>query len=173
MKRQQFQGIKVLLFASCLLTLSTAVSAENSGPVVRDWTLTDVAGATVNYYSDSQDSVSIILFWATWCPFCRTLMPHLQTVADEFEARAVKFYALNVWEDGDPQKYFRENGYTFRLLLMADLVAEDYGVLGTPGLFVLDKNHHIVYFRRSGEKDSDVELAVREAIQQALVTDHN
>jgi len=169
--QQQFAGLKIWLFASCLLILSATVSADTPETVVKDWTLTDATGTTVNYYSDSRGSVSVILFWATWCPFCRTLMPHLQIIADEFEASKVKFYALNVWEDGDPQKYFRENGYTFRLLLMGDLVAEDYGVPGTPGLFVLDKNHRIVYLRRSGENDDDVEVAVREAIRLALATD--
>jgi len=168
MKSQHFQAMKGLIFAGCLAILSVPVSADNSGTVVKDWTLTDEAGAAVNYYEDSLDSVSIIMFWATWCPYCRTLMPHLQHIADEFEGRAVKFYALNVWEDGDPQKYFREKGYTFHLLVLADLVAEDYGVRGTPGLFVLDKNHRIVYLRRSGENDNAVEVAVRDAIKRAL-----
>ncbi len=81
------------------------------------------------------------------------------------------FYALNVWEDGDPQEYFQENGFTFRLLLLADLVAEDYGVKGTPGLFVMDQSHRILYIRQSGEDDVDVKIAVREAIKKVLSSD--
>ncbi len=133
-----------------------------------DWNLGDAQGRSVDYYADSGESVSVILFWATWCPYCRSLMPHLQALANKYKNRAVKFYALNVWEDGDPEEYFRENGYTFRLLLMADLVAEDYGIKGTPGLFVMDQSHQILYIRQAGEDDVDVSTAVREAIQQTL-----
>jgi thiol-disulfide isomerase/thioredoxin len=133
--------------------------------------LSDANGAPLVYYADSKENVSIILFWATWCPYCLSLMPHLQEVANEYKDSAVKFYALNVWEDGDPKKYFQENEFTFHLMLMADLVAEDYGVLGTPGLFVIDQSHRVVYARQLGEDDVDVKIAVREAIQRTLVTD--
>lgn len=171
MKRYYISIARRLFIATCMLLLSASVLAENNETFAGDWTLKDVAGISLNYYADSNDSVSVILFWATWCPFCRSLMPHLQQVADEFEDKAVKFYALNVWEDGNPEKHFLEKGFTFRLLLLADLVAEDYKVLGTPGLMVMDKSHRIVYMRQSGEKDIAVKAAVREAILRALDAD--
>jgi len=171
MKRYHFSITRSLFIAICMLLLSAFVLAENNETFARDWTLSDAAGTSLNYYADSNDSASVILFWATWCPFCRSLMPHLQQVADEFEDRTVKFYALNVWEDGDPDKYFQEKEFTFQLLLLADLVAEDYGVLGTPGLMVMDKSHRIVYKRQSGENDIDVKAAVRKAIQRVVDDD--
>lgn len=114
--------------------------------------------------------VSRHLFASKLCQFTEQ-KNQLQQVVDEFKDKAVKFYALNVWEDGNPEKHFQEKGFTFRLLLLADLIAEDYGVLGTPGLMVMDKGHRIVYMRQSGENDIDVKLAVREAIQQVLDAD--
>lgn len=171
MKRYHFSITRSLFIVICMLLLSASVWAENNETLGRDWALSDAVGTSLNYYADSNDSVSVILFWATWCPFCRSLMPHLQQVADEFADKTVKFYALNVWEDGDPEKYFQEKGFSFQLLLFADLVAEDYGVLGTPGLMVMDKSHRIIYIRQSGEKDIAVETAVREAILRALDAD--
>jgi len=135
-----------------------------------DWTLEDPAGEPLNFYTDARDNVSVVLFWATWCPYCRTLMPHLQDVADEFDDRPVRFYALNVWEDGDPLRYMEENGFSFRLLMLADLVAEDWGVKGTPGLFVVGPSRRILYRRSSGEDDAAVSRAVRRAIGNALRT---
>lgn len=171
LQRHIYSNMKSLLIVSCLHFVSLPVSADNNIHTVRDWTLTDANEVTVKYYEDSRQSVSVILFWATWCPYCRSLMPHLQEVADEYKNRQVKFYALNVWEAGDPQEYFRENGFTFRLLLLADFVAEDYGVKGTPGLMVMDQSHRILYIRQSGEDDVDVKIAMREAIQKVLPSD--
>lgn len=171
LQRYIYSNMQSLFVISCLHLVSLSVSADNSMHRVKDWTLTDASEVTVNYYADSQQSVSVILFWATWCPYCRSLMPHLQEVADEYKNRQVRFYALNVWEDGDPQQYFQENGFTFRLLLLADLVTEDYGVKGTPGLFVMDQSHRVLYIRQSGEDDVDVKIAVREAIKKVLSSD--
>ena len=75
---------------------------------------------------------------------------------------------MNIWEDGDPAKYMAENGFTFKLLITADLVAEEYGVKGTPGLFVIDSKHRVRYMRRSGEDELVVKTAVEKAIESLL-----
>ena len=154
----------------CLLLVCVAVGARTAdiGDAAPDWSLKTPAGEQVQYYADSKDQVSVVLFWATWCPFCRALMPHIQIVADEFKGSPVRFYALDVWEDSDPVAYMKEHGYTFSLLMSAEPVAAAYGVLGTPGLFVVDKAHAIQYLRVSGEDDLDVEIALRETITAVL-----
>ena len=151
-----------------LACLPWAASAAGVGDVAPDWSLKSPTGEQVQYYADSNDQVSVVLFWATWCPFCRTLMPHIQTLADEFKHRPVRFYALNVWEDADPVAYLKEHGFTFSLLLTAEAAADAYGVKGTPGLLVVDKTHAIRYVRVSGDDDLEVEIALRETIAAAL-----
>ncbi len=151
-----------------LACLPCAVSAAGAGDLAPDWSLKSPTGDTVQYYADSQGQVSVLLFWATWCPFCRKLMPHIQTIADEFAQQPVRFYALNVWEDADPVTYLKEHGFRFSLLLAAESAAAAYGVKGTPGLFVVDKQHRIRYLRVSGEDDLDVEIALRETIADIL-----
>ncbi|MBI1732836.1 MAG: TlpA family protein disulfide reductase [Gammaproteobacteria bacterium] len=143
-------------------------SAAGVGDTGPDWTLHAPSGQQINFYADSKDKVSVILFWATWCPYCRTLMPHIQTVADEFKDQPVRFYALDVWEDSDPVAHMKKHGFTFTLLLNAEPAADAWGVLGTPGLFVVDESHTIRYQRVSGEDDLDVEIALRETIAAAL-----
>lgn len=138
------------------------------GDMAPDWSLQTPAGESVRFHADSEGHVSVVLFWATWCPFCRRLMPHIQTVADEFSGSPVRFYAIDVWEDGDPAGHFREHGFTFTLLLSGEPVADAWGVRGTPGLFVVDRNHRVIYQRSAGEDDLDVELALRETIGAAL-----
>lgn len=152
-----------------LLVLARGTAALGVGDAAPDWALRKPPGAgQIQYHSDSNGQVSVLLFWATWCPFCRTLMPHIQTIADEFRDQPVRFYALNVWEDADPVAYLEEHGFNFVLLLDAEQVAGAYGVRGTPGLFVVDQQHRVRYLRVSGEDDMDVEIALRETIAAAI-----
>jgi thiol-disulfide isomerase/thioredoxin len=158
----------LFIWLQLLASASSVAVAAGVGDDAPDWSLKSPAGAQVNFYADSKDQISVILFWATWCPYCRELMPHIQAVADEFKGKPVRFYALNVWEDSDPVAHMQQHGFTFSLLLAAERAADEFGVKGTPGLFVVDKSHVIRYMRVSGEDDLDVEIALRETIAAAL-----
>lgn len=97
-------------------------------------------------YPEDLEGPTIILFWATWCPYCKALMPHLQSIVDEFPGQ-VRVVALNIREDGDPAAYLAEYGYDFRLVANADPAAELWGVKGTPGLFLADASGRVVFDR--------------------------
>jgi thiol-disulfide isomerase/thioredoxin len=151
---------------TAIMTLSLLAASVSAGDaddreLVPDWTLQGADGTPLNFYQHSADRPAVILFWATWCPYCRQLMPHLEKLRQEFAPAGVNFYALDIWEDGDPVAYMKENGYGFHLLLNGDEVAKTYGVKGTPGLFVVDANRAVLYVRKSGTSPTRVESDLR------------
>ena len=87
---------------------------------------------------------TVVLFWATWCPYCKALMPHLQSIIEEY-AGEIEVLALDFREDGDPREYLAEMGYDFRLFPTADAVAAAWGVRTTPGLFLVDASGRVVF----------------------------
>lgn len=135
----------LLVLVFTLLPASAAFPRPpNVGDVAPDWTLENKEGESVNYYEASEGKVSIVLFWATWCPYCRRLMPHLQSVIDECGEK-VDLIAISIFEedDADPAGYLAEYGYQFRLIEKGEEIAELYGVRGTPGLFLVDREGQI------------------------------
>ncbi len=118
----------------------------------------------IDFYAAAEDRVSIVFFWATWCPYCRALIPHLQRLSGELD---IPVFALNVWEDSDPRNYFKKRGISFKLLLDAEAVAASYGIKGTPGLFVVGGDHLVRYARTPAETAGEAEIAVRQAIAAA------
>ena len=159
----------ILIFT--LLPISSAWSQPvNFGDTAPDWELKNKEGETVNYYQDSENKVSVILFWATWCPYCATLMPHLEVVYRKYRNKGLQFYAVDIYEDGkiDPVEYFETKEYSYTLLLAGDEVAKTYGVKGTPGLYVIDKDKKVIYKRPAGVSDVLVTQNIDLKIKQAL-----
>jgi len=105
------------------------------------------------------DGVDIYFFWASWCPYCKTLMPHLQSMRIEY-GDAVTVYALNIRDEEMPEVFMLENGYDFVLIPEADPAMALYGVLATPALFLVDGegkirfNLYDMVFDDDGEYDA-------------------
>ena len=137
------------------------------GDTASDWSLVTPAGKTVSFYEDSGARPSVLIFWATWCPACRKVMPELAKLQSSLPEGSANFYALNVKEDGDPVAYFSEQNYGFELLLNADDVAKDYGMFGTPRILVVDGNKVVRYTRRKGTSLEQTLVDVREALEHS------
>ncbi|MEX0914789.1 MAG: TlpA disulfide reductase family protein [Wenzhouxiangellaceae bacterium] len=132
-------GIQYLVLVLSLLATGWVNGQEH--PEAQAFTLDTLDGTSMTLPADQQ-GVGVYLYWASWCPYCRALMPHLQSLEDEFGDR-ITVYALNFRDQQDPEAYLNEHGFNFVLLPEADGVAQEWGVQGTPGLFIVDGNGRI------------------------------
>jgi len=143
-----------LIIASVLLAISCGSARGDSqlGGQAPAFELADSNGQLLRY-PDDLGKPAIVLFWASWCPYCKALMPHLQSIVDEYEGE-IEVLALNFRDDEDPAVYISERGFDFRLFPKGDPVAELWSVKATPGLFLVDKTGRVV-FSIYELKDSD------------------
>lgn len=123
--------MKAFTFLLCLF-LPLAASAATAPSI----SVKTAAGESVELPRE-HDGVDLYLFWATWCPYCQRLMPHIQSLEDEY-GDDLAVFAINFRDDGDPQGYVEERGFEFTLIPDGDDVAEAYGMHGTPGLVLVD-----------------------------------
>ncbi|MEM1080020.1 MAG: TlpA disulfide reductase family protein [Pseudomonadota bacterium] len=120
-----------VLFAATLASAESAPSFE----------FTDAEGAVLQLPAE-QEGIGLYLFWASWCPYCRSLMPHLQSIADEY-GDAVTIYALNFRDEDDPQGYLDQRGFGFHSMDNADDIAKTWGAHGTPAVYLVDDTGEI------------------------------
>ncbi|QKK03866.1 MAG: TlpA family protein disulfide reductase [Pseudomonadota bacterium] len=125
------------LTAALLLLASFGVQAQ----VPESFTLESLEGVSYTL-PDEQHGVGIYLFWASWCPYCKALMPHIQSILDEYGDH-ITVYALNFRDRNDPAELIAENGYGFVVFPDAGDVAASWGVHGTPGLFIIDESRTV------------------------------
>jgi thiol-disulfide isomerase/thioredoxin len=154
-----------LLLVSALVMPST-VRADDTR--ASDWSLTSSSGQTVAFHRDARGAPSVLFFWASWCPHCGAALPSMEALYQEFAPRGVHFYAMNIWEDGDAVAYFSRHGYHLPLFLAADLVAEDYGVDGTPAVVVVDAQLRIADLNLEGAAPADIAASLRLYLNAAL-----
>lgn len=136
--------IRPAAIVTALSVLLFAATSANSADLAPDWRLTSADGEIVRLSEEVKEQPAILFFWATWCPYCKALMPHLQSIIDEYGSE-IEVLALNFREDGDPAEYLADRGYDFRLFPESDEVAESWGVKGTPGLFLADRTGCVVF----------------------------
>jgi thiol-disulfide isomerase/thioredoxin len=134
--------VRHILILSAILSLLPSISSIADETIAPDWILTDPDGQTIHLQDEVETQATILLFWATWCPYCKALFPHLQSIRLEYGDR-VKILAINFREDGDPVAFINDAGYDVTLLLDGDEVADLYGIYGTPGVILLDKDRLI------------------------------
>jgi thiol-disulfide isomerase/thioredoxin len=136
---------RILLMVGLLVGATAALAQANQDWQPPGFSLPRADG-TMFRYPEDVTGPTIILFWATWCPYCKALMPHLQSILDEYPGQ-VRVLALSIRDDGDPAAMLAEYGFDFSLFTAADAVAEAWGVKGTPGLFLADADGHVVFDR--------------------------
>ncbi len=133
-------SLKFVLPAA-ILGLVASLSLAEELPQASSFTLESADGARLELPAEQQ-GVGIYLFWASWCPYCRALMPHLQSIEDEY-GEQVTIYALNFRDQRDPREYINEHGFDFVLMPEADSVAEQWSARATPGLFIVDSEGRV------------------------------
>ncbi len=125
-----------------LLLLLASQAPANAADMAPDWSLVSSSGETVRLSEEVKQQTTVLFFWATWCPYCKALMPHLQSIRLEY-GDDVEILAINFREDGDPVTFIEDAGYDFTVLPDGDAVAERYGVHATPGIIVVDGQQEI------------------------------
>ena len=132
----------IILFITFVL-FPLGSHAADEVRIAPDWTLQSENGETVTLSEVAATQPVIVLFWATWCPYCKRLMPHLQSVSLEY-GDEIRILAVHFRDDkGDPVAFIKNAGYDFTLLPDGDEVAKLNEVWGTPGVMIIDTDRVI------------------------------
>jgi len=117
-----------------------------AGQPAPDFTLDLLDGSTL-ILSDLRGKVTVINFWATWCPPCEDEMPGLQTVWEEYQAEGVVFIGIAYDEEESAVREMASRfGITYPLGLdVGDRIFTSYGSTGVPETFVVDSQGWVAY----------------------------
>jgi len=131
---------------SILLAVLAACSSANKGNAAEtglvDTTLVALDGTEVNL-SDSKGQVVIIDFWATWCPPCRNSIPTFIRLHEKYSENGLVILGIGLDDEQDLQKYAKDAGIPYLILIGNNDIAKAYGVTGIPKTIFIDKKGKI------------------------------
>ena len=110
-----------------------------TGKPAPDFTLTSLSGQRATL-SELRGRVVLLDFWATWCPPCRTAMPHLEKLRQEFGQKGLTVLGVTTEDADTVEPFIREHKITFPILLDPDgVAARAYRVTGIPRSLIIDR----------------------------------
>ena len=124
--------------------LNSGARAPKSGSEVSpapDFSVLNSRGEDVNL-SDMRGKPTIVNFWATWCPPCRSEMPHFEEAYREIGGE-VNFMMVDLTVGGetraDAEDFVKKQGFTFPIYFdTTGEAAAKYGVSAIPTSVFID-----------------------------------
>ncbi|KAF1081353.1 MAG: hypothetical protein GQF41_2159 [Candidatus Rifleibacterium amylolyticum] len=133
MKKFSLFLVAVLFFCFGIVTPGCSKNASGDAPEV-------TAGTWINTdsfkLSDHKDKIVIVEFWATWCPPCRTSIPHLKTLYNEYKDKGVVLVSLSQ-EPADTINEFNKKAGMNWIIGAESSAGSAYGVTGIPAAFIV------------------------------------
>lgn len=137
------------MLAVLALALSASAAAVEKGDVAPPWKARNFAGQLVEFPALAAGKPAVVVFWATWCEYCRAFMPYLKGIQSDYAVHGVKIVAINTNEDidGDPHAYMSNLAFAPVAIEDGDAIARAYGIEYIPGLLIVDGKGMVAYRR--------------------------
>ena len=124
----------------CLVT--TSALAVGEGDQAPAWNGIDlVDGSQIEFPDILDDKPAVLVFWATWCPYCKAFMPYVKEIQTGYAKHGIQIISFNALERGigNPKAYVDTLGFPLVAIAEADNIAEQCNVQFIPGLMVVNE----------------------------------
>lgn len=117
-----------------------------------------------------QGKVVVTLFWASWCPSCRSALPELQRLYGELQPQGLEIIALSIDENPkDVREFLRGKGLAYPVGMRGDAWFEHYGrVSVTPTVYVNDRDGVVRHRLAGGVTPAKIETLVRPLLERQV-----
>ena len=157
MKLWRIKPSTLAALSLCIMLTACGESREGSAPLsgltpgdlAPDFTLTDLEGKAYTLSSFRNNNPVLLVFWATWCPYCITEIPRLSSIHETFSGKGLKVLAVNV-ASNDPlarvEAFSKKRSIPYTILYDKDIIASRlYAVQGIPVSVVIDRSGTVRY----------------------------
>jgi len=171
--RHLFGTIAGIAIFMSILTVPAAWAQPKPGPEslignkLPDTLLNDLTGKP-GRISGRTGKVVFVEFWATWCPDCREVAPHVQALHEKYGKSGLVVVAISVDTKAKTvEKYMAENKLTYPVLMGNENTRTMFRVLRIPTVYLIDRKGTVsaVYVEYGEKRAPEVETKVKELLE--------
>lgn len=145
MKQKLLHYTKELaLFILFMIIFANAVSWYKSQGLSKE-PLPELQAKLINNlpYSPNQRSVTVVHFWASWCPTCKLEASNIEAIKDKTDLITI---AVNSGSDFEIKKYLDDNGLSFDVINDKDgSLSKVFNISAYPTTLIYDKEKRLVF----------------------------
>ncbi|MCA9065771.1 MAG: redoxin domain-containing protein [Planctomycetaceae bacterium] len=173
--------------ALCMVVMAMVVETRSGCADQRfAFTLPATDGTTVSVgMGGGSEKITVVCFLGAECPLARLYGPRLSEMSAEYSGKGVRFVGINSNVQDSPddiRRYAGEHGINFPILRDdRNVVADRFGAIRTPEVFVLDSDLSVRYHGRVDDQyepgltrdkphRQDLRIAINQLLSDTAVT---
>jgi len=140
----------VLIWSAAAAVADTSPTDDNAAPsgtprMAADFSERDITGVHTIHLNSYRGKVILLNFWGPWCQPCRTEVPALERVQDEYKGRLVVIGAAVFSSDQAVELFYKDFAINYPVIYGSYDLMEKYGrVSAFPTTIVIDQKGDIV-----------------------------
>jgi len=141
------------------VVLSAGISFAVAAQPAPDFQLNSLNNETITLSSFKNNKAVLLMFWTTWCPYCRDQLMSLNDKYAQLSKEGMEVLTINVGESPEKvAKFTKLRNLSLPLLLdRSSSVANSFEIMGVPTYILVDKKGYIAaednYFAEGKYKD--------------------
>jgi thiol-disulfide isomerase/thioredoxin len=118
-------------------------------------------GKTLSMPKDTMGKIVVVDFWASWCPPCRELMPHLIKFHTKFAPKGIVIIGISLDNNKtEMEKYIKDTGIPWVITYSGkgwgDPTVRKSGIDGIPSVWIIGKDGKVVSTDAAGREEQIV-----------------
>ncbi len=139
--------LKMIFLTQFFVSLFLAPAMGQESDYVADFTLQDTNNKTVTLGDYRDKRAVLLLFWTTWCPYCRGELKELKGWRARPESEDLEMFAVDVGESQKKVSSFTKPYLlNYKVLLDQDKsVARSFRISGVPTYILINQKGNVVF----------------------------
>jgi peroxiredoxin len=138
-------GLILIFTLSCSEAKQPETIRNSTKKMAPDFTLKNLSGKTFRL-SEQKGKPVLLIFITTWCPSCRSEIPHYKNIYETYGKRGLEVAMIDIQESkGKVSSFAAKHGIPFTIVLDENAdVSGAFGIVGVPSMFLISKEGSIL-----------------------------